>query len=103
MESTFSNVVTKGQYLIKLRIPEVFKKPESEKPGSNKMILLKRSSSQLESGEKNKPDWKNRINNWKNMQRSKGSIKSFEDLKSEIWSNGIVSILSLLQTQIEAS
>jgi hypothetical protein len=95
MEDTFSTVVTKGQYLVKLRIPEVFKKPESQKLGSGKMILLKRSSSITEA-EKNKPDWKNRINNWKNMQRSKGSMKSFEDLKSEIWNNSIVSILTLL-------
>jgi hypothetical protein len=94
MESTFSNVLTKGEYLVKLRVPEVFKKPESEKK-ANKMILLKRSSS-IGEAEKNKPDWKNRINNWKNMQTSKGSIKNFEDLKAEIWNNGIVSILTLL-------
>ena len=36
------------------------------------------------------------------MQTSKGSIISLTEMKTEIWDNGITSILALLQTAIES-
>ena len=35
------------------------------------------------------------------MQTSKGAIKNLTEIKSEIWSSGITSIVALLQTSIE--
>jgi len=47
-------------------------------------------------------DWKDRLKSWKQMQTSKGSIKSFTDRKKEIFDSSVMSILSCLQTPITA-
>lgn len=47
-------------------------------------------------------DWQTRLKSWKQMQTSKGTIKSLTERQTEIWNSGITSILALLQTAIEA-
>jgi hypothetical protein len=58
--------------------------------------------SSLQGVPKAKLDWEARLKSWKQMQTSKGAIKSLTERKSEIWDSGITSILALLQTPIEA-
>jgi len=41
------------------------------------------------------------LKSWKQIQTSKGTIKSLTERKAEIWNSGITSILALLQTSIE--
>lgn len=41
-------------------------------------------------------DWKDRLKSWKQMQTSKGAIKSFTERKKEIFDSSVMSILACL-------
>lgn len=47
-------------------------------------------------------DWKDRLKSWRQMQTSKGAIKSFTDRKKEIFDSSVMSVLACLQTPITA-
>ena len=47
-------------------------------------------------------DWKDRLKSWRQMQTSKGAIKSYTDRKKEIFDSSVMSILACLQTPITA-
>lgn len=41
-------------------------------------------------------DWKDRLKSWRQMQTSKGAIKSFTDRKKEIFDSSVMSVLACL-------
>lgn len=41
-------------------------------------------------------DWKDRLKSWRQMQTSKGAIKSFTDRKKEIFDSSVMSTLACL-------
>jgi hypothetical protein len=41
-------------------------------------------------------DWKDRLKSWRQMQTSKGAIRSFTERKKEIFDSSVMSILSCL-------
>jgi len=45
--------------------------------------------------------WKDRLKSWRQMQTSKGAIKSFTERNKEIFDSSIMSILACLQTAIQ--
>jgi hypothetical protein len=85
-----------------MNTPPGFKKDDATKDGEGQLILLKQPSYQGAQAPKAKLDWQARLKSWKQMQTSKGAIRSLSERKNEIWDSGITSILALLQAPIEA-
>lgn len=97
----FTKVQEKAQFMTRLNIPLRFKRrdPTRMKDG---LLLMLRAPSSFEGLPKPKLDWEARLKSWKQMQTSRGAIKSLTERKAEIWNSGITSILALLQTAVEA-
>ena len=100
----YEKIIEKAEFLIKLQVPRAYtiKDPTAKKEGT---LLIIQEATQ-EPGQENKPreeyDWKNRLKSWKQMQTSKGAIKSFTDRKKEIFDSSVMSVLSCLQSPIGA-
>lgn len=48
-----------------------------------------------------KLNWKNKLNEWKQMQTKEGAITSLTEQKREIWGSGMTAVQALLQAPIE--
>jgi hypothetical protein len=88
-----------------LQVPGVYlvKDPTKKKEGT--LLIIKDTSQTKESVDGEaipEPafDWKDRLKSWRQMQTSKGAIKSFTDRKKEIFDSAVMSILACLQTPI---
>jgi hypothetical protein len=97
----FAKITDKAQFMVKLNVPTRFRKREPAKEGGN-LLLIRAPTSFMDGIPKAKLDWEGRLKAWKQSQTSKGAIKSLTDRTAEIWNSGIISILALLQTPIEA-
>lgn len=97
----FTKIQNKAVYMVKLNTPPKFKKQDPTKVKEGTLVLLRQPSS-IKDAPKAKLDWQARLQSWKQMQTSKGAIRSLTERKSEIWDSGITSILALLQTAVEA-
>lgn len=99
LEEIFTKIETKAQFLIRMHIPLHFRRRDPTRMGEGQLLLLRPPSS-FEGLPKPKLDWEGRLKAWKQMQTSKGTIKSLTERKADIWNSGITSILALLQTAI---
>jgi hypothetical protein len=83
----------------------LFKDPTKKKEGH--LLFIKDSSRQHDGESGQAPtqqqaeyDWKDRLKSWRQMQTSKGAIKSFTDRRKEIFDSAVTSILACLQSPI---
>jgi len=103
LEEIFLKIQSKAQHLVRMNTPPGFKKDDPTRDGGEgQLILLKQPSYVGAQAPKAKLDWQARLKSWKQMQTSKGAIRSLGERKNEIWDSGITSILALLQAPIEA-
>ena len=104
LQSIFTKIVEKADFLVKLQVPAsyLFKDPTKKKEGH--LIFIKDHSRQHEADGSAQPqpeyDWKDRLKSWRQMQTSKGAIKSYTDRKKEIFDSSVMSILACLQSPI---
>lgn len=104
MNVIYDKIVEKAEFLLRLNVPESFKIKDTL---SNKVggLLFIRNIQSMEEKVETQPGegeftWKDRLKNWKQMQKSKGAIKSFTDKNKEIFESSVMSILACLQTPI---
>lgn len=95
MQNIIYKIIEKASFLIKMQVPSAYKLHE-KKTGT--LIFIKDQIDQNEP----EHDWKDRLKQWKQMQTSKGAIKSFTDRKQEIYDSSVMSVLACLQTPINA-
>ena len=97
LQSIYSKIVEKAEFLVKLQVPVVylFKDPNKKKEGA--LLLIKEPSKDAKDSDY---DWKDCLKSWRQMQTSKGAIKSFTERKKEIFDSSVMSILACLQTPI---
>jgi len=88
--------------MTRLQIPHRFKKSDPTRMKEGQLKLLKAPTIFEGKLPQQNTDWQTRLKSWKQMQTSKGTIKSLTERQTEIWNSGITSILALLQTAIEA-
>jgi len=83
-------------------VPGVYLVKDHSKKKEGTLLFIKDHASKHEDGEQPEPefDWKDRLKSWRQMQTSKGAIKSFTDRKKEIFDSSVMSILACLQTPI---
>lgn len=86
--------------MIKLNIPNKFKKTDATMQSQGLQVI--RAPSQYKDAPAPKQNWKNKLNEWKQMQTKEGAITSLTEQKKEIWSSGITAVQALLQVPIEA-
>ncbi|CDW73494.1 UNKNOWN [Stylonychia lemnae] len=104
LQKIYEKIIEKAEFLVKLQVPGVYlvKDPSKKKEGA--LLLIKdQSAIEKEMGEQipvPEYDWKDRLKSWRQMQTSKGAIKSFTDRKKEIFDSSVMSILACLQTPI---
>jgi hypothetical protein len=104
LQKIFEKIIEKAEFLIKMTVPAAYlvKDPTKKKEGT---LLIIQEQSRMEDGSQQPEpefDWKDRLKSWKQMQTSKGAIKSFTDRKKEIFDSSVMSILACLQTPITA-
>lgn len=99
LQAIYGKIIEKAEFLVKLQVPAsyLFQDPSKKKEGH--ILMIKEPS---KDGSEPGFDWKDRLKSWKQMQTSKGSIKSFTDRKKEIFDSSVMSILSCLETPITA-
>lgn len=104
LQSIFTKIVEKADFLVKLQVPAsyLFKDPNKKKEGH--LIFIKDHSRQQDAEGNQQPqpeyDWKDRLKSWRQMQTSKGAIKSYTDRKKEIFDSSVMSVLACLQSPI---
>ncbi|CDW82480.1 hect e3 ubiquitin [Stylonychia lemnae] len=100
----YEKIIEKADFLTKLCVPESYmvKDQLSNKVGNLLFIRDIQSMEAVESsiGGAAEFTWRDRLKQWKQMQTSKGAIKSFTDKKKEIFESSVMSILACLQTPI---
>jgi len=101
LEEIFTKIQAKAQFMTRLNIPLRFKREDPTRMKDGQLLLL-RAPSSFEGLPKPKLDWEGRLKSWKQMQTSRGAIKSLTERRAEIWNSGITSILALLQTALDA-
>jgi len=101
LEEIFTKIQAKAQFMTRLNIPLRFKRADPTRMKDGQLSLL-RAPSSFEGLPKPKLDWEGRLKAWKQMQTSRGAIKSLTERRAEVWNSGITSILALLQTAFDA-
>ena len=96
-------VVEKAELLIKLNMPTSWGSKEQTKFNMIE-TLAEEEEKKIHSSEVKEeiPDWKTRLDKWREIQESAGSIRNFEEQKAAIFSSSTTSILACLQTPISA-
>lgn len=87
---------------MKLHVPGVYLVKDHAKKKEGSLLFIKDPHAQRDEAEP-EFDWKDRLKSWRQMQTSKGAIKSFTDRKKEIFDSAVMSILACLQTPISAA
>lgn len=89
---------------MKLQVPIAYlvKDPNKKKEGHVLFIQDTPRQDDESSLETQEQDWKDRLKSWRQMQTSKGAIKSFTERKKEIFDSSVMSILACLQTPINS-
>ena len=106
LQKIYEKIVEKSEFLVKLQVPVAYlvKDPTKKKEGT--LLFIKEP--QVREGADGQPvqepefDWKDRLKSWRQMQTSKGAIKSFTERKKEIFDSSVMSVLACLQTAISA-
>ena len=103
MEEVFKKIITKATYMTRLNIPPNFESDTYKR--SRSTPELAKFPSLYDQAEEVEPehDWYHKIQGWKQKQTMKGSIISIKEMKAELQSFGISSILALLQNSIQSS
>ena len=98
LHKIYEKIIEKAELLVKLQVPAAYlvKDPSKKKEGT--LLYIKDPS--LREGDEQQPehefDWKDRLKSWKQMQTSKGAIKSFTDRMKEIIDSSVMSVLACL-------
>jgi hypothetical protein len=71
------------------------KDPNKKKEGAL-LFINEPNRDEIEQQKSHEFDWKDRLKQWRQMQTSKGAIKSFTERKKEIFDSSVMSILACL-------
>lgn len=96
-------VVEKAELLIKLSMPTLWESKDQAKLNVIE-TLAEEEEKKLHSSEvkQETADWKQRLDKWREIQESAGSIRNFEEHKAAVFNSSTSSILACLQTPISA-
>lgn len=113
LQEIFDKILEKAKWLLHMSVPNAYRhlKTDDTKSATEDdagMLLIKHPSyvpKQVKADEvekEKKDNWVDRLKQWHTMQTSKGSIKSFTELRSEIFESTNMSVLAFLQTPMTA-
>ena len=101
LQSIYGKIVEKAEFLVKLQVPLAYLSKDSSLKKHGTLLLIKDpSNTENKEGASDEINWKDRLKSWRQMQTSKGAIKSFTERNKEIFDSSIMSILACLQTAI---
>jgi len=93
LQTIYTKIIEKAEFLVKLQVPGSYLVKDPTKKKEGVLLMLKEPS---KDGSETSIDWKDRLKSWRQMQTSKGSIRSFTERKKEIFDSSVMSILSCL-------
>jgi hypothetical protein len=99
LENIFVKIIEKADFLVKLQVPAAYLYKDASQKREGGLIMIKEPSLEEAESEFN---WKDRLKSWRQMQTSKGAIKSYTERNKEIFNSSVTSILACLQTAISA-